>query len=479
MQKPIPEELLLSFGQFVEKRIGLHLPQGRLVDIERGVRAAAAEMGWTDAEKFARHLMDAPACKELDDVLSAHLTIGETYFYRDPRAFEVLEKETLPQMIRQSLNAGKMKRLRIWSAACCTGEEPYSIAMAVQKVLGEHSEWKVSILATDLNPRFLHKAKVGIYGPWSFRTLPEEMRDRFFEKKGNDRWELDERTRRMVTFAGLNFVDDRFPSSMNDTQALDIIFCRNVLMYFSRETAGKIIGKLRNCLNEGGWLFTSATDAPRDLFQGLVPHDSEGTVIYRKTEESSADRKISVYAYPAVAQAPVQPVLAPLPALERPAAATAATPVPTVAPVAAFPCAKPAAAPAAVTVDHVEQGRTLADQGLLDEALEAMNLAIQADKLNAVAHYLRGVILHEKHQDTESATALNRALYLDPAFVLAHVTLGNLMRRSGKERSALRCFENARNVLARLDRDAVLPESGGMTAGRLLHMISAPQEVAA
>lgn len=472
MQTTLPEDLLLSFSVFVEKRIGLHLPQGRLADIERGVRAAAAEMGWTDVEKFARHLLDAPGCKELDDVLSAHLTIGETYFYRDPRAFEVLEKEVLPEVIRKSLSK-KEKRLRIWSAACCTGEEPYSIAMAVQKVLGEHTDWKVSILATDLNPRFLHKAKVGIYGPWSFRTLPEEMRDRFFEKRGNDRWELDERTRRMVTFNGLNFVDDKFPSTTNDTQSLDIIFCRNVLMYFSRETAGKIIGKLRNCLNEGGWLFTSATDAPRDLFQGLVPHEAEGTAIYRKCDEAAPERKMSMYSFPALMQVPVDPALGPTQAAGEPIALLMAVPRP--------PVEKPAISlvPVEVGPDPLEKGRNLADQGRLDDALEVINLAIQSDKLNAVAHYLRGVILHEKNLDTESAIALNRALYLDPAFVLAHVTLGNVMRRSGRERSALRCFENARNVLGRLDRDAVLPESGGMTAGRLLHMISTPQEIAA
>jgi chemotaxis protein methyltransferase CheR len=89
------------------------------------------------------------------------------------------------------------------------------------------------------------------------------------------------------------------------------------------------------------------------------------------------------------------------------------------------------------------------------------------------------VILHEKNLDGEATVALNRALYLDPSFVLAHVTLGNLMRRGGKEKAARRCFDNARDILRREHRDMVLPESGGMTAGRLLHMISTPQESAA
>jgi chemotaxis protein methyltransferase CheR len=89
------------------------------------------------------------------------------------------------------------------------------------------------------------------------------------------------------------------------------------------------------------------------------------------------------------------------------------------------------------------------------------------------------VILHEQNKEIEASASLHRALYLDPGFVLAHVALGNLMRRNGKDKSARRCFDNARDILSREDRDAVLPESGGMTAGRLLHMISTPKEAAA
>src|SRR5215212_6881104 len=115
MLASFPQDLLVAFSQFVESRIGLHIPVGRLVDLERGVRSAAQEMGWTDAEAFTRHLLDSPMCQELEDMLAAHLTIGETYFYRDPRAFEIFEKEVLPELARKRV--GKERKLRIWSAA--------------------------------------------------------------------------------------------------------------------------------------------------------------------------------------------------------------------------------------------------------------------------------------------------------------------------------------------------------------------------
>jgi chemotaxis protein methyltransferase CheR len=466
MHPSLPEALLVRFSQFVESRLGLHLPKGRLVDLERGLSAAAKEMGWADVGGFAYHLLNAPMSQEVEDLLAAHLTIGETYFYRDPRAFEVLEKEVLPEMRHR---AGKEKKLRIWSAACCTGEEPYSIAMAVRTVLGEGSGWKVSIRATDLNPRFLRKAAAGLYGPWSFRTLPEKMRTQFFHKRSNDRWQIDDRIKRDVTFTGLNFMEDSFPSVASGIHAMDVIFCRNVLMYFSRETAAKVIAKLRQCLVPGGWLFTSPADAPRDLFAGFAPHDAEGTVIYRRSEETEPARK------------PV-PVASHRPSIvamhgnkgtkvTKPRVVRSATHTP--------PPASDTDAGATPACVQRRQARTLADQGQLDEALVAVDLAIKSDKLDPVAHYLRGVILHEKKLENEAIASLQRALYLDPGFVLAHVTLGNLMRRTGKSEAARRCLENARDILSRHDRDAVLPESGGITAGRLLHIISTPQGAAA
>lgn len=469
MQLTLPEDLLIAFGKFVEARIGLHLPEGRLLDTERGVRAAAAEMGWTDVEKFARHLLDAPDCQELVDLLAAHLTIGETYFYRDPRAFEVLEKDVLPEVMRTITEQGRPKKLRIWSAACCSGEEPYSIAMSVHRVLGARPDWKVSIMGTDLNPRFLRKAREGIYGPWSFRTLPEEMRERYFLKRANDRWEVDECIKRYVTFASLNFVDDVFPSLKNETEALDIIFCRNVLMYFSRETAGLIIDKLRACLNEGGWLFTSATDAPRELFKGLERYEADGTMVYRRREESPMQNVITL---------PLVPLtLPPLP--PAPPVPLSVVELPELSVVDPLPRKSAIDAPASTQSDSLQKARKCADRGRFEESLNAVDEAIQEDKLNAVSHYLRGVILHEMNREAEATVSLNRALYLDPNFVIAHITLGNVMRRCAKDRVASRCFENARNLLNRLERDAVLPESGGMTAGRLLHMISTPQAAAA
>jgi chemotaxis protein methyltransferase CheR len=259
---------------------------------------------------------------------------------------------------------------------------------------------------------------------------------------------------------------------------MDVIFCRNVLMYFSRETAARVITKLRQCLVEGGWLFTSATDAPRDLFAGFAVHEAEGTMVYRRCDEETPTARPASFM---VTLPPIDPPVTKLAGgkarketWNEAGIATKASTVPQTAPA---PVAKEPRLGTACDLRH--RARSLADEGRFSEALATIDLAIQADKIDAMSHYLRGVILHEQNAEAEAAVSLNRALFLDPSFVMAHVTLGNLMRRGGKERAARRCFDNARDILSRHERDAVLPESGGMTAGRLLHIISTPQEAAA
>src|SRR5690606_16517335 len=122
----------------VASTLGLHYPPGRWADLERGVRAAAAELGLPGAADGARWLLAEPATREKIDVLAAHLTVGETYFLREPRVFEALEEHVLPDLLRRRRAE---RRLRLWSAACCSGEEPYSLAMVLRKHLPGLEGW--------------------------------------------------------------------------------------------------------------------------------------------------------------------------------------------------------------------------------------------------------------------------------------------------------------------------------------------------
>ena len=443
MTHELAPALLAAASQSVEAQLGLHFPPERWSDLERGLRGAAEDLGFAGLEECARALVLAKFDRAAIDALAAQLTVGETYFFRDPATFDVLVTQIFPALAEE--RRGRAKRLRIWSAGCCTGEEPYSLAIALRRALADLDDWQITILATDLNPRFLHKAAAGIYGAWSFRGVPAETQAAYFRPRPDGRFEILPAIRRMVTFECLNLVEDVYPSLANNTNAMDLIFCRNVLMYFSREQMRKVVANLRRSLVEGGRLVVSATEAGRELFGEFVPAALPGITLYRK--EPPAPRA-------AIAAPPPVPLPARLPA---PA-----------------PRALPAAPP-----DHPADARRLANEGRLAEALAACDRALAADKLVAAHHYLRGLILQEQGAFDEAAAALKRALYLDPDFVVAHFALGHLGLRQGQNREAARGFANARALLRTCPPDAVLPESDGITAGRLLAILTTMEEVLA
>lgn len=431
--------LLATVSHAVEAQLGLHYPPERWPDLERGLRGAATELGFDCVEKCARALLLAKLGRAQVDALAAHLTIGETYFFREPAAFASLAAQVLPALAQT--HRGRAKRLRIWSAGCCTGEEPYSIAIALRRAIPDVDDWQITILATDINPRFLHKAAAGVYGDWSFRGVPPEVRSAWFRRKPGGQSEILPVIRNMVTFDCLNLIEDSYPSLANDTNAMDLIVCRNVLMYFSREKIRKVAAKFHRSLVAGGGLLVSATEAGRELFVEFEPDAIPGIALYRKRSPAPP---------PAIIAAPPAPVPAPSPG--------------------------PAVRPVAVPQDHAAEARRLANEGMLSDALAACERALAEDRLVAAHHYLRGAILQEQSAFDEAAAAFRRALYLDPDFAIAHFTLAHLFQRQGRARDAARCFANARSLVLACAPDSVLPESDGITAGRLLAILDSMEE---
>ncbi|MCL5668881.1 MAG: chemotaxis protein CheR, partial [Gammaproteobacteria bacterium] len=221
MQPALPHPLLSRLSELLEAQIGLHFPGERWRDLERGIAAAARELGFPEVEACARRLLSAPLTHRQIEILASHLTVGETSFFRDRKSFEALEQYVLPPLIRSRRDSER--RLRIWSAGCSTGEEPYSIAMVLDRLLPDHEQWNITILATDINPQSLRKAVEGAYGEWSFRDTPDWIRERYFKKARPGRFEIHPRIRKMVTFSYLNLADDVYPSLSTNTNAMDVI----------------------------------------------------------------------------------------------------------------------------------------------------------------------------------------------------------------------------------------------------------------
>lgn len=468
MQTTLPAPLLSRLSDVLAAHIGLHFPAERWSDLERGITAAASAFGMPDAKSCAHWLLSASLTHSQIEILASHLTVGETYFFRDRKSFEALEQYVLPALIHSRRDSER--RLRIWSAGCCTGEEPYSIAMLLDKLVPGHEQWNMTILATDINPRFLRKGVEGVYGEWSFRDVPGWIREKYFKQVRKGFFELHPRIRRMVTFSYLNLADDVYPSLSNNTNAMDVIFCRNVLMYFTAERAEKVAGNLHQATLNGGWLIVSPAEASNKLFSSFSPVVFPGVVFYRKVSGGALlvcnDYLPSpAVASPPVAIHPITPVM-PLEFLEMP-------------PFFSIPAApRQEAAHLLPEVQDQEKtdalcatARLRANQGKLVEAVEWCEKAIASDKLNPQIHYLLATIRQELGQADEAEQSLKRAIYLDPDFVLAYFALGNLRLSQGRNKEAERHFRNALMLLQKHPQDEPLAESDGLTAGRLLEII--------
>jgi len=483
--KTLSDSLLSQLSELVAARTALHFPRERRSDLEYKVRSAAKELGFTDPEAFVQGLLSSSPTREQIEVMASHLTIGETFLWREPQVFAALREQILPDLIRAREQGNKS--IRIWSAGCASGEEPYSIAIALRSLVFARDDWHITILATDINPRALQRAAAGEYGEWSFRNAPPWLKERYFSRQDNNRFEIVPDIRKMVTFAYLNLAEDTYPSPLNNTNAMDIIFCRNVLMYFGPERARQVGQSLCHSLVEGGWLMVGASELSQVGFPQFSSVDFPGAIVYRKETRQPPPAVASLPPAIPVHEAPSQP----------PAESTVGPAAPPqhhgseMAPAAESAAPQEAAYARAAglyaqgryaeVVENLERAqsprcaalavRALANQGKLAQALSACAMAIAANRLDPGLHYLSATILQEQNREGEAIGALKIALYLDPTLAPAHFALGNLLLRQGQARAAKKSFENALALLSARRPDDVLLESEGLTAGRFRDIV--------
>lgn len=495
MMQPLSDDMLEEVSEHLAAQMGLHFPRSKWRTLEQAFCRAARELDFQDAMECAAWFVSTSPSDELMEAMAGYLTVGETYFLRENRSLEIMAEEIIPELIRT--RRGGERRLRIWSAGCATGEEPYSIAILLHRMRAILRDWDLSILATDINPHALRKAAAGIYTEWSFRAPPRWFREDYFHKTGDGRFELAPRIRQMVSFSCLNLAEDIYPALLNNTNAMDMIFCRNVLMYFTPERAEKVIERFRLCLVDGGWLFVSPCELSHSLSSRFAAVKFPDAIVYRKLEPG-----LGAQESPAANLKPTDPGYLPPPPVSRdirtPAFVSKSPTFTLPAPVTATLPPSAPLSPYEETLALYEQGlyaqaaerltahlsadsgdaaaiallcRIRANEGMLDEALRLSGQAIAADKLNAGLHYLRAVILQEQGDADEAVNALKRALYLDQELVLAHFSLGNLALRQGKGKEARRYFDNALTLLKRYRPEEIVPESEGMPAGRLMEIL--------
>lgn len=491
MSSSLSSETLAQLSRFIGQHLGLHFPVERHKELLRGVARAAAELGRDGPEVLAEEILTGRASRHVLDSLAGQLTIGETYFFRDKRLLDLLREEVLPDLLRR---AGRENRpLRIWSAGCCTGEEPYTLAIMLKELMRGATQTPVSILATDLNPRFLDKAERAVYRQWSFRATPSRIRNAWFRSLPDEAWELSPDIRSMVSLANLNLAVDAYPALENRTNAQDLILCRNVLMYFSPQLAQKIVARLHSCLVDGGLLVVGPSEGSLVTQSGLfIAEMSERGILYRREscqlKPATTAAATSKPTEPGLDRPPVTPAQVSPPAaglLDRKVAGEA-SPIEQALHGARAAVERGCYAEAGERLAAVDRSglspaqsgllanltaRMLAGSGNLEQAEQTCRKAIAVDKMHAAHHYLLAVILQEMRRLEEAVEAFKKAIYLEPAFLLAHFSLGMLLKELGRGQESRRSLENALAGLRGMDREEIVPESEGMTAGRLTEII--------
>ncbi|MBC7905789.1 MAG: protein-glutamate O-methyltransferase CheR [Rhodospirillaceae bacterium] len=426
-------------------------------DLARIVAARMAETGLMPCARYLEVIADPVLGRDEMDALVAELTIGETYFFRHKEQFDALRDIILPNVLERNQH---VRRLRIWSAGCATGPEPYSLAIMLKRDFGARiAGWHVSIIATDINQKFLARARDGRYDEWAFRATPDDVRRECFEQVGKQ-WAIRPEYKNCVSFQYHNLIKNRFPSLIDNIAGLDIIICRNVVIYFSRETVEGLVPCFRETLVDGGWLVMGHAEPNMELFRDFHTVNTPGAVLYQRVDT------------PRPICAPLPPY-APLPKpnLRRPAP-------PPLRPPAPVPKAPPVVKPDPVGLNRV---RDLADQGRWAEALAGCDALIAANALDSRSHFYRALVLEQQGDVEGCETSLRRAIYLDRHFVLPHYHLGLFLWRRNDVLGAQRSFRNVLALLERLPEDHALDDGDAITVGQLretvgmhLDLIGAP-----
>lgn len=441
----------------IERETGLHFAGARRCDLPTAFARMAADAGLADAEALAAWLADGPWDAARTALCARHLTIGETYFFREPRGLDLL-----CEVARAKLAADAQAGLRVWSAGCATGEEAYTIALALRINVPQLAPERTAILATDLNPASLETARAGVYREWSFRRGAPLLRGAWFNRTGAGQYRLREDVRRQVRFAQLNLAQAPYPA---DTGAMDVIFCRNVLMYFSRSQMREVIARLRDCLVDGGWLVVNPSEASSELFAGFTPRFHPDAVLYRKDHGPVAAAPACLppqapAGAPHPGPAPSNPRSSP--ASGRPATARASGAAP------AFDCGAPAEA--------LCQALALAGAGDAAAAQRLLARAALRWPLAAELHLAAGELALGQGERRAALRHLQRHLYLEPDSIIGHYLAGVARMGEGSDGAARRELAACDALLARVAQDAEVPGAAGWQAADLRASVRALME---
>jgi chemotaxis protein methyltransferase CheR len=440
-KKDLTAEQFEELREWIHRHSGIFLDSSRLDPLRISLTARASRLGFSNHLEYFRLLKrDEPEFKELMNLV----TINETSFFRFPGQFEALRDSVVPEIIEGKSTTNRS--FRAWSAGCSTGEEPYTIAMSLLESSLPEAGFASKVLGTDVSTQALDRAREAVYRAKALAHLPQQVVQRWFEPVAGGHRPISA-VRDLVDFSYHNLIKEPYPLSLIGNW--DVIFCRNVTIYFKSESTRRVVNNFYDALNPGGYLFIGHSESLTSITDRFETVELNGVFVYRKPRPR---RHISFDEVVAQRERERRGSLSESLTLEG----GAPDPEQVAACVSEAyqlleqgkPTEARAAADRALAVDAssiealIVRAYTHADDGDLDAASEEARRVLRIDPLVASAHYILGLI-HQRQGDQDAALEeFGRTVSVDSTFVLAHFNRANLYKSRGALEDACREYRS-------------------------------------
>lgn len=437
--------------------------------------------------------------------LTTLLTTGESYFFRDRGQFWLLEHIMLPELINKQRKLWHERKigkpsLRIWSAGCSTGEEPYSLAILISELIPDWENWNLTILGTDLNQEAIDKAKQGIYTSWSFRLAEPEKMPKYFHQHKNH-WKINEKFRNLVKFSHGNLTKDTFPDTAVEIYDMDLIVCRNVFVYFEEQAISEVLKKFYKTLRPGGYLMTAHAELHGQNLGLLEAKVFPQSVVYQRSEKPQIDLSVAVSPYSRIVQPlPVTPAVSAPRVFQT---CNRKAPAKTTASQYSLSSLSTEEKSDKIKInslftqaekffknEQLTESLTKAEQvmrlqprhyqacsliaqiyanlGNYHKAEQYSKRAIELDPLSVKPYYIMAHIFEEKGDLEQAKYWYKKIIYLSPTSIEAYLDLAAIYEINNEMQRAIKMRNSALKILENIPPDSLLESVEKITAGELV-----------
>ena len=445
------------FNDYLSDRIGIHYSTTRMGQLKNDMVKITSILGFASANACIDYILNIGLNDEELNKVATHLSIGETYFFRDRLQYKLIEDEILPNILRNK-NANNL-HMRILSVGCSSGEEPYSLAILIRKLsqtsLPQLKKLNIFIHGIDINTRFLEKARNAVYNNWSFRDVPQDIIKENFIQKGKE-FHLNQEIKNMVSFSYVNILTDQFPSLSTNTTAFDLVLCKNVLIYFKPMTIQTILRKLESSMLHSGFLMVSGIEGSLVDKARMTTHHVKNQYYFRKKNTETFEIKSPVKNEFKTASNSVKRITSTTNSRAKNAEDTPKKKTENKEVLAHN-----------TEVDPIVEIKQFSHIGKIKEAQQLCDVQIKNDRLNIHLQIMKALLLIEEGLLEEAITHLNKAIYLDGGFAFAYYLKGNIFLNIEKKNDAIKNYRICFDLVKQFPDDTIIEDADGLNAKML------------